>query len=293
MSIYDRDWYREEYHRKERVYGEDFSKPKNNLSIKKHPSHTLWNLLLLVLCPIAAYESCSIAIGRMGGNPWPPFLAMLLCWVLFGRLRCRREHGDKGFFSGLTLAVCLLSAIAATIVTALLSAVIFMDAYVTEPVQEVRPVVNWTFVPSLSAETWIIIFFVAAIAIPIYREKKRKDKVRNLVNGAIVMTPEEFMRVRNASASLDCPGVYLLYNESKDKYYVGQSKRVLTRINQHFTGHGNGDLYADYKYQDRFIIRIIRFEGSGFHSLNELEKSAINTYHAYSRGYNKTRGNRG
>ena len=76
-------------------------------------------------------------------------------------------------------------------------------------------------------------------------------------------------------------------------YYVGQAASVLWRINQHLTGHGNGDVYADYKYGDRFVITSIRLRGSGFASLNELERHAIAAYKADSDGYNKTRGNRG
>ena len=55
---------------------------------------------------------------------------------------------------------------------------------------------------------------------------------------------------------------------------------------------GNDDVYVDYKYGDYFTIRMVALENSGFNSLNELEKNAIAKYNAYSRGYNKTRGNR-
>ena len=58
-------------------------------------------------------------------------------------------------------------------------------------------------------------------------------------------------------------------------------------------GLGNGDVYADYKYGDKFTIKTIKLENSGFRTLNELERNTIKTYSAYSRGYNKTRGNKG
>lgn len=87
-------------------------------------------------------------------------------------------------------------------------------------------------------------------------------------------------------------GVYILYNSTKNMYYVGQGKNVLTRVNSHFTGHGNGDVYADYKYGDKFTIKMIELEKSGFSTLNELERNTIMTYDAYSKGYNRTRGNR-
>lgn len=76
-------------------------------------------------------------------------------------------------------------------------------------------------------------------------------------------------------------------------YYVGQGKKVFQRVNNHFTGHGNGDVYADYKYGDKFTIKMIALENSGFTTLNELERNTIAPYDAYAKGYNKTRGNRG
>lgn len=33
---------------------------------------------------------------------------------------------------------------------------------------------------------------------------------------------------------------------------MGQGKAVLDRVNHHFSGRGNGDVYADYKYGDFF-----------------------------------------
>ena len=54
-------------------------------------------------------------------------------------------------------------------------------------------------------------------------------------------------------------------------YYVGQGKQVLNRVKAHFTGQGNGDVYADYKYGDEFTIKMISLDNSGFDTLNELE----------------------
>lgn len=74
---------------------------------------------------------------------------------------------------------------------------------------------------------------------------------------------------------------------------LDKEKKVFQRVNNHFTGHGNGDVYADYKYGDDFTIKMIALEKSGFKTLNELERNTIMTYNAYSRGYNKTKGNKG
>ena len=128
-------------------------------------------------------------------------------------------------------------------------------------------------------------------------------KIKGLADNTLEMTPEEFMKFRKASfggrgrpsyaLTKNFAGVYILFNKTKNMYYVGQGKEVLNRVNQHFTGKGNGDVYADYKYGDEFKIKMIALENSGFSSLNELERHTISVYNAYSKGYNKTRGNKG
>ena len=86
-------------------------------------------------------------------------------------------------------------------------------------------------------------------------------------------------------------GVYILHNETKDLYYVGQSVKVLARVKQHLTSHGNGDVYADFKYGDSFTVKTIPLAESGYQSLNDLERDAIEAFDAYDKGYNMTRGN--
>ena len=75
-------------------------------------------------------------------------------------------------------------------------------------------------------------------------------------------------------------------------YYVGQSKDIISRVKQHFTGKGNGDVYADYKYGDLFEIGLLLLSHAGYRVLNDLERDLIDVFGAYERGYNKTRGNK-
>lgn len=136
------------------------------------------------------------------------------------------------------------------------------------------------------------------------REEKRREldkQLEDLENSVAEITPEEFIQMRNYSFGgrgkpsyvlmYNFAGVYILYNKTKDMYYVGQSKQVLNRVYAHFSGKGNGDVYADYKKGDSFIIKMIALENSGFSSLNALERNMIAKYNAFSKGYNKTRGN--
>lgn len=151
---------------------------------------------------------------------------------------------------------------------------------------------------------WIYIFLLILVCIiPLFRTRNIKKKIKGLADNALEVTPQEFFKIRNASnggrgkkhilTQHDFAGVYILYNHTKNMYYVGQGKKVFQRVNNHFTGHGNGDVYADYKYGDEFTIKMISLENSGFGSLNELERNTITTYNAYAKGYNRTRGNKG
>ena len=140
------------------------------------------------------------------------------------------------------------------------------------------------------------------VSYTIIRAKQIRKTIEGLANNTLEITPEEFIKLRKESfggrgkpsyaLKFNFAGVYILYNKTKNLYYVGQGKQILNRVNAHFTGKGNGDVYADYKYGDKFTIKMIALENSGYTSLNKLEKDTIMTYNSFARGYNKTRGNR-
>ena len=146
-----------------------------------------------------------------------------------------------------------------------------------------------------------ILLLVFGLIIPLVQKSIIKDKINSLANNELEMSVNEFFKMRNKSfggrgspqyvKSRQFSGVYILYNKTKNMYYVGQAKYIFDRVNAHFTGKGNGDVYVDYKYGDEFTIKMISLEKSGYNSLNELERHTIMTYNAFSKGYNKTRGN--
>ena len=111
------------------------------------------------------------------------------------------------------------------------------------------------------------------------------------------LTAEEFLSMwPTGTGAITAPaeftGVYLLHNTTKDMYYVGQSVSVMKRITQHLSGNGNGDVYVDYKNGDNFTVQAISLTDSGYQSINDLEREMIETHEAFTKGYNKTRGNR-
>jgi hypothetical protein len=85
-------------------------------------------------------------------------------------------------------------------------------------------------------------------------------------------------------------GIYVLYNETKDKYYIGQAKRINDRIKQHFAiepiamHHLEGDvikvktLYANEVDVQKY-------------NLDHIEKLGIEIFESATSGYNKTSGN--
>ena len=117
---------------------------------------------------------------------------------------------------------------------------------------------------------FFIVLSVLSIVLPIVRTISIKNKIKELANNSLEITPQNFFKIRNASnggkgrrhisSQYDFPGVYILHNHTKNLYYVGQGKSVFSRVNNHFTGHGNGDVYADYKYGDQFTIKMIALE---------------------------------
>ena len=160
-------------------------------------------------------------------------------------------------------------------------------------------------IPSNSEFYYDIRFYFLALIVGILlyilfpgKDRRSIQKIKRLAKQELEVTPEEFFEIRNdkegntyVSHNFDFEGVYIIHNKTKRKYYVGQGSNVMDRISQHFMGHGNGDVYADYIYGDRFGIQALALENSGFKTLDELERYTIKTYKAYEKGYNRTRGN--
>lgn len=111
-----------------------------------------------------------------------------------------------------------------------------------------------------------------------------------------VYTPESFLHTREGYKGhlqdFDFMGCYVIHNLTRDIYYVGQAKHVTNRVYAHFTGRGNGDVYADYKYDNEFEMLLVDIMDTEYRRLDDLERDLIDAFDAYNRGYNKTRGNR-
>lgn len=68
--------------------------------------------------------------------------------------------------------------------------------------------------------------------------------------------------------------------------YAGQSVNIANRVYQHFTGHGNGDVYADIKYGKNVFVKLFPCAKS---EMNNLECTLIERFNGLQ-SYNRTAG---
>lgn len=141
----------------------------------------------------------------------------------------------------------------------------------------------------------IIIHFFVISLLNKWQAKLLRKQVLQMMGGQEAISANDYLALRQATkadSQSEFTGIYILRNLNNGMCYVGQSVRVMSRVQQHLTGHGNGDVYADYKHGDDFTVQTISLAASGYDSLNDLERDAIFTYDAFNSGYNRTRGNR-
>lgn len=81
----------------------------------------------------------------------------------------------------------------------------------------------------------------------------------------------------------DFKGVYIIYNKTKDTYYVGKSSNVMRKIRRHFEGYESQDVYNDWQKKHKFFVRAINSEKSEFNDINILEKECIKKYGYYKK----------
>ncbi len=142
----------------------------------------------------------------------------------------------------------------------------------------------------------LVILFALFFSINLFSTNSLKGIIRN----SREISVNKFLRLRNekgkgnrlASNKIDVPGVYIIHNHTQKMYYVGQAQHIVSRANNHFTGKGNGRVYADYAHGDRFTIRFVTLKRSRAKNLNDLERYFIKKYNALEMGYNRTKGNK-
>lgn len=84
---------------------------------------------------------------------------------------------------------------------------------------------------------------------------------------------------------LDFEGIYCIKNQTKKKYYVGRGDKVFRKVNRHFTGYGNQEIFADYDSNDKFFVKFGKLYGSGYSNLNDFEKETKKIFSSEFGGY--------
>lgn len=126
------------------------------------------------------------------------------------------------------------------------------------------------------------------------KAEEAKRIIERLTSGNEEIPVEEFLRMYDLRThdfyskqddikfvkNWDFEGVYIIHNCSRDVYHVGRSSRVMRKIDRTFRGYENQAVYEDWNRQNRFRVRIIKLDGSGFDDITLLEKDMIkNTVH--------------
>ncbi|MDE7088223.1 MAG: GIY-YIG nuclease family protein [Malacoplasma sp.] len=145
---------------------------------------------------------------------------------------------------------------------------------------------------------WVLIIIpISCFGFLIFKAVKKaqfNEELKNTFDNSETLTTQEFFKLREKAIKMggqskyDRSGVYVIFNKNSKMYYVGQSINLIKRVNNHFTGKGNGDVYADYKYGAEFEITLIP---CSHQDLNKVERHYIEIFNAYGKGYNKNKGN--
>lgn len=138
----------------------------------------------------------------------------------------------------------------------------------------------------------------ALVEIPSSKKKilKVKETLQRLVVDNEEMEIEEFLEMYDTRIhdfdskrndikilkQVDFEGVYIINNSTKDIFFVGKSEKVLRKVDRHFRGHENEDIYTDYQNGDIFKIRIIDFEKYSYDNIDELVKVMTDKYGIYT-----------
>lgn len=106
---------------------------------------------------------------------------------------------------------------------------------------------------------------------------------------------EDFLRIYNTRTydiinkqndikifkKIDFKGIYILRNNTKSKCYVGNASSVFKKVERHFRGYENQEIYTEWKKGDQFFVNIIKFENSGYDNIDLLERDIKEAYNAY------------
>jgi len=113
-----------------------------------------------------------------------------------------------------------------------------------------------------------------------------KDRLKTQIDGKEWKSLDSVLR----SADKGVSGIYILYNRTKNKYYVGQAKELLKRVRDHFKVE---DIALDYYMSgDTIEIKFLTAAELGTdYRIDHIEKTGMEIFNSENDGYNKKAGN--
>ena len=117
---------------------------------------------------------------------------------------------------------------------------------------------------------------------------RKKDVLRGFIAEGQRLTVKQFLNLYNARIynmnnkqndikymkMFEFEGVYIIYNFSKDKYYIGKASKVLRKVERQFKGSEKQELYAEIKNKDIIYVNVVKLQLSEYDNISQLEKSA-------------------
>lgn len=84
--------------------------------------------------------------------------------------------------------------------------------------------------------------------------------------------------------SLDFKGVYCIKNQTKRKYYIDIGDNVFRKVDRHFKGYGNQEIFTDFKNKNNFSV-IFWKNDSRYDDINDYKKDVKAKMHNELDGY--------
>ncbi|MCL2038725.1 GIY-YIG nuclease family protein [Candidatus Saccharibacteria bacterium] len=119
--------------------------------------------------------------------------------------------------------------------------------------------------------------------------KQTKEVLKEKLQSQIEQKDWRSLSAILQSADKGGVGIYIIYNETKDKYYVGQAKQLFKRVRDHFKVE---DMAKDLMAGDKMSVKFLTTnEIDANYRLDHIETTFIEIFDANKSGYNKTTGN--
>lgn len=118
--------------------------------------------------------------------------------------------------------------------------------------------------------------------------KQTKESLRQTLQNQI--EKKQWQPLNNILNTIDKGGMglYVIYNATKNKYYVGQAKQIFKRIKEHFKVE---EIAKDFLSGDKMQVKILTAnELDNDYRIDHIEKTTIEIFESDKTGYNKNTG---